>query len=122
MYELNELQQFFIFIIEGILISFIFDFFRSIRKNFKSGNLVTHIEDITFLSFVSIIFIFSIMRFCNGIIRFYIFLALFIGISLYALTLSKKCVIMLYEIVKLCKIFFTFLLKNFKRLGKLFNL
>lgn len=122
MNEFTELQQFLIFLIEGAIISFVFDFFRSIRKNFSSKDMTTYIEDFIFLSMVSILFIFSIIYFCNGIIRFYIFLGIIIGIAIYTLTLSKKCVIILNNVVKLCKSFFTFLLKIIKKLGKLFNL
>ena len=122
MQELNEIQEFLVFLLEGVIISFVFDFFRSIRNNFNSNDITTYIEDFIFLSLASILFIFSIIYFCNGIIRFYIVLGTIVGIGLYSLTLSKKCVIILTSIVKICKIFFTFLLKIVKKLGKFFKL
>lgn len=122
MQELNEIQEFLVFFLEGIIISFIFDIFRSIRNNFKSNDIATYIEDFIFLSLASILFVFSIIYFCNGIIRFYIFLGIVVGIILYSLTFSKMCVIILNNIVKICKSFFTFLLKITKKLGKLFKL
>ena len=122
MQEFTEIQEFLIFLVEGAIISFVFDFFRSIRKNFDWNDIITYIEDFIFLSLSSILFIFSIIYFCNGIIRFYIFLGISLGIAIYTLTLSKKCVIILSNVVKLCKYFFTFLLKIMKKLGKLFHL
>ena len=122
MQELIEIQEFLLFLAEGVIISFIFDFFRSIRNIFNSSDIATYIEDIIFLSITSSIVIFSIIYFCNGIIRFYIFLGIFAGISIYSLTISKMCVIMITGIVKKCKNFFTFLLKIVKELGKLFKL
>ena len=122
MQELNEIQEFLVFLLEGVIISFVFDFFRSIRNNFNSNDITTYIEDFIFLSLASILFIFSIIYFCNGIIRFYIVLGTIVGIGLYSLTLSKKCVIILTSIVKICKSFFTFLLKIVKKLGKFFKL
>ena len=108
MHEFTEIQKFLIFLIEGAIISFVFDFFRSIRKNFASNDIVTFIEDLIFLSFVSVIIMVSVIYFCNGVIRFYIFLGIFLGICIYALTLSKRCVIIFSTIIKM--------------LGKLFKL
>lgn len=122
MQDLNEIQEFLLFFAEGIIISFIFDIFRSIRNNFHTNDLVTYIEDIIFLSIVSLLLIYSILFFCNGVLRLYIFLGIFFGIGLYILTLSKKCVIILTGIIKICKNLFTFLLKIIKKLGKVFKL
>lgn len=122
MHEFTEIQEFLIFLIEGAIISFVFDFFRSIRKNFNSNDIVTFIEDLIFLSIISVFIVVSIIYFCNGVIRFYIFLGIFLGIVIYALTLSKKCVIIFTVIIKLCKNFITFLLNILKKLGKLFKL
>lgn len=122
MHELSELQEFFVFMAEGAIISLIFDFFRGFRKNFSANNIAIYIEDGIFLLLTSIIFIFSILYFANGVLRFYIFLGIFLGIAVYTLTLSKKCVIILYSVIKLCKYFFTFLLKITKKLGKVLKL
>ena len=122
MVQLNEFQIFLLFFLEGVIISFIYDIFRSIRRNFKTGKILTFVEDIIFLTIFSIIFIISIIYYCNGEIRFFIFFALFLGIIIYFLTIGKKCVIILSSIVKLCKSFFTFILKIAKKLGNLFNI
>lgn len=119
--EFTELQRFLFFLVEGVLISFLFDFFRGIRKNFKSGNIATHVEDFIFLTIASIIFIYSIILICDGVVRFYIFLGVTLGIAIYSLTISKKCVILFKYIIKIFKSFFTFLLKFVKKLGKLFK-
>ena len=42
----NQAYLFLIFTINGILIGFLFDIFRILRKSFKTNDLITYIEDI----------------------------------------------------------------------------
>ena len=44
----NQLLMFSIYIITGLLLSFVFDFFIILRKCIKTSNLATYIEDIFF--------------------------------------------------------------------------
>lgn len=120
MHEFSELQQAFIFFVEGTCISFLFDFFRGLRKNFNSSNFSVFIEDFLFLTIASIVIVGSIIFVSNGIIRGYIFLSIFLGIIAYTLTLSKNCVIIFENLIKIFNSFFTFLLKFVKKLGNLF--
>lgn len=92
-----------LFFIIGLIIGIIFDFFRGIRKNFKSSDFMTLIEDIVFLGLTSFLIIFSIIRINGGEVRFYLFLAIFFGILLYSLTISNLCVIIFSVIVRICK-------------------
>ena len=103
MYNLSQEQTFILFFIIGLIIGIIFDFFRAIRKNFKSSDFTTLIEDIAFLSIISFLVIFSIIRINGGEVRFYLFLGIFFGILIYSLTISNLCVIILNIIVKICK-------------------
>ena len=48
----DQSKIFCIFFVIGILIGFIFDIFRSIRKTFKSTDLIVGIQDVTFLLLV----------------------------------------------------------------------
>ena len=86
---MNELYCFFIFIIVGVVISILFDFFRILRKSFKTPDIITYIEDIVFGVLAGIIIIFSIFKFNNGEIRSYLFIGILIGMLIYLFTISK---------------------------------
>lgn len=96
-------QIFILFFLLGIVIGSIYDIFRVIRKNFKTSDFVTQIEDIIFLIIAGILMLCFILKFCIGEIRFYVFIAIFLGILLYFLTISKPYVIILNIIAKFCK-------------------
>lgn len=103
MYNFSQEQTFILFFIIGLILGIIFDFFRVIRKNFKSSDFTTLIEDIIFLVITSFLIIFSIIKINGGEVRFYLFLGIFFGILIYSLTISNLCVIILNVIVRLCK-------------------
>lgn len=68
---------FLIFVLDGIIIGVIFDFFRILRKSFFTGSIITAIEDIIFWIFTSGIILYTIFVYNNGIIRGYMFLGVF---------------------------------------------
>ncbi len=103
MYEFSQEQIFIFFFIIGIIIGVTFDIFRVLRKNFKTPDFITFIEDISFLIFSGLLMLYGIINLNNGEIRFYLFIAIFLGISIYSLTISKMCVIILTVFVKVCK-------------------
>lgn len=51
----SQSQIFLLFFIVGIIISLIFDFFKVLRKSFKTPDFFTIIEDIIYLFLVRII-------------------------------------------------------------------
>ncbi len=118
MQNINQTQEFLYFCLIGVVITFIFDIFRSIRKNFKTSDKLTCVEDIIFLIISTLLIMTGIVKFSNGIIRFYIFLGIFIGITIYSLTISKFCIIILSSIVAFCKKIFILIIKFFE---KIFN-
>ena len=69
----NQAYLFCIFIINGIIIGILFDFFRILRKTFKTSDLITYIEDSLFWILTGIIILYSIFVFNNGEIRFLYF-------------------------------------------------
>lgn len=85
----NQATLFLIFIVNGIIIGFLFDIFRILRRSFKTSDLITYIEDILFWILTGIIVLYSIFIFNNGEIRFFMFLAIGLGITFYMLTLSS---------------------------------
>lgn len=80
---------FLMFVLDGIVIGIIFDFFRILRKSFLTGNIVTAIEDIIFWILTGGIILYTVFVFNNGIIRGYMFLGVFCGILIYLMTFSK---------------------------------
>lgn len=126
MYNLSQEKVFILFFIIGLIIGIVFDFFRAIRKNFKTSDLATLFEDIVFLGFTSFLIIFSIIKINGGEVRFYLFLGIFFGILSYSLTISNLCVIIFSVIVRICKkmlqipfLMFKKIVKTIKRLKNL---
>ena len=85
----NQAYLFCIFIINGIIIGILFDFFRILRKTFKTSDLITYIEDSLFWILTGIIILYSIFVFNSGEIRFFIFFGIILGVFLYMLLFSS---------------------------------
>ncbi len=100
---LAELINFGIYLLCGVVIGIFFDVFRILRKTFKTNNFVTYVEDTIFgvisgLFVISMFFIFS-----NGELRFYIFIALLLGLVMYFCTVSKYIIKVNVWIITLLK-------------------
>lgn len=85
---INQAYLFLIFALNGFVIGLLFDFFRILRKSFKTADIITYIEDILFWILSGLTVLYSIFVFNNGEIRIYMFLAILLGIILYILLLS----------------------------------
>lgn len=107
-------QIFIVFLILGLCIGLLFDFFRSLRKTFKTSDLVTHIEDVIFMLVIGILVVNSLIIVNHGQIRFFIILAILFGMAFYFLTLSRICFLIFQIAMKFCKkiLFFPFFFKN----------
>ena len=101
----DQCKIFSVFFILGILIGFIFDFFRALRKTFKTNNIIIYIEDIIFFLIIGIMFFKCVLFFSYGEIRFYIFVAIVFGIIIYILTIGNLCAIMFKVILDFLKKF-----------------
>lgn len=88
----NQAQLFLVFIINGIIIGIFFDFFRILRKSFKTNDITTYIEDFLFWILTGFSILFTLFKFNNGEIRLYIFFAIAIGILLYMLIFSSHII------------------------------
>ena len=84
-----QLYNFCIFIILGLVVAFIFDLFRVLRKTFKTNNIVTYLEDILFWLITGFLIMVAVFTFNNGELRIYLFIGLLLGIIIYILLLSK---------------------------------
>ena len=87
--NLEQLISFSIFIIIGLIIGFIFDIFRVLRKVTKTPDFFTYIEDIFFWTISMFIILISIFIFNNGELRLYIFIGIISGVILYLIFISK---------------------------------
>ncbi len=85
----TEFNVFLVFVLLGIIISFLFDFFRILRRVYKTPDFITILEDIVFWIISGIIILSGIFILNEGKIRAYLFLGLFAGITIYIITLSK---------------------------------
>ena len=109
MYVSSELLEFLDFLLIGVLISFIFDFFRAFRRVRKVSFIVVAVQDIIYFLIITVILIFSIIFLLNTSIRLYIFLAVLSGILIYATFFSKHIIKFYMKIFKMTRRIFVFL-------------
>ena len=124
----NQAYLFGIFVINGIVIGLLFDFFRILRKSFKTNDFITYIEDILFWILAGIILLYSIFIFNNGEIRLFMFLAVLLGIIIYILSISSyiikinvkiiNCIkFIIIKIWNIISIPFTYIIKILRKLS-----
>ena len=85
----NQAYLFLIFILNGLIIGFLFDFFRILRKTIKTSDFVTYMQYFIFWILTDVIILYFIFTFNNGEIRLFLFLGIMTGILIYMLLLSK---------------------------------
>lgn len=117
----NQAQLFIIFIIDGILIGLLFDFFRIARKVFRTSDFVTYIEDILFWILAGILVLYSIFVFNNGELRFFMFIGILLGAIVYMLLLSSHIIKINVQIINFIKRILKFLLIPFQFIYKILN-
>ena len=99
----NQVLTFIIFILNGFLIGLLFDIFRVLRKSFKTPDSITYMQDILFWILSGFLTIFTILKFNNGEIRFFIFFGIFLGFSIYMLVFSSLFIKVSVSILTLLK-------------------
>lgn len=85
----NQAYLFLIFTVNGVIIGLLFDFFRILRRSFKTKDFVTYTQDVLFWILTGLILLYSIFVFNNGEIRLFMFLGVAIGVILYMLVMSS---------------------------------
>lgn len=106
----KELINFFVFLILGIIISCIFDIFRTLRKIKKKNSIYTvTIQDIIFFILATIITIICILDIIKDDVRGYMFLAIVMGIALSRAVLSKLLIKIYSKIILTSSWFVNFL-------------
>ena len=99
----NQLYMFILFFICGIVISIIYDLFRSIRLLIKTSNTISSLEDFIYIIIVGIVFITFLRKYNYGQIRLFIPVALTIGCIIYFMFFSKTIIIVNTTILNLIK-------------------
>lgn len=96
MYVSAQITQFLQFVIIGIIIALIFDFFRAYRRLHRVSNRVVMIQDIIYFFIATVVIVFGIIHILDSAIRFYTFLAIMIGCGIYV-SLFSKYIMKIYE-------------------------
>lgn len=99
----NQIYVFTVFILDGIIIGLLFDIFRIFRKSFKTPDIITYFEDFVFWILAFLLIIYSIFKFNNGELRFFIFIGLLTGTSIYLLAFSKIFINISVQIISFIK-------------------
>lgn len=99
----NQAIQFLIFTVDGFCIGVLFDLFRIIRKNTRVCDFVTYIHDILFCILTGIIFLYSMCRFCDGKLRWFMFFGCMIGVSLYMIIFSRFIIFLFTVFINVIK-------------------
>lgn len=99
----TQLYLFLIFIVNGFIISLLFDFFRILRKAIKTSDFVTYVEDALFWILTGFIILYSIFVYNNGEIRLFMFLAIIIGVVVYMMFISKSILKISLTIINVIK-------------------
>ena len=125
----NQAYLFIVFSLTGVVIGLLFDFFRILRRSFKTSNIITYFEDVLFWILTGVLILYNIWYFNNGEIRIYMFLGIIMGVLIYMLTLSNiiisllsKILILIVKVLELpFKTLFSIFHKFFTVIMKIFN-
>ena len=107
----SQTYLFLIFVLNGVVIGLILDLFRVLRKTFKTSNVITYIEDILFWILAGISIIFFMYNFSDGTIRLFMIIALFLGLLLYILSISKYVIKIFVFFINILKNLFKTIIK-----------
>ncbi len=98
-------------VLAGVVMGVLYDVFRITRRIVKVPVVLLWIEDILFWLLSSILLFFAIFWLNDGLIRFYQFLGVAVGLCLYMLTLSGVVVSLCVTVYKLLRTVVLFLFK-----------
>lgn len=99
----NEVIVFLWSIIIGACLTLIFDFFRLVRRNKETKDIIVYIQDILFWMIVAIVIILSAFLTNSGELRGYMFVGYALGSMFYLLLFSKMVLTIfgkIFEIVE----------------------
>ncbi len=99
----NQAYLFLVFIINGIIIGLLFDFFRIARKVVQTNDIVTYLEDILFWILAGCSMLYSIFTFNNGELRLFMFIGVLLGAFIYMLWISSYFIKINVKIINMVK-------------------
>lgn len=114
----NQTYLFIVFTIVGIIIGVLFDIFRILRKSFKTKDIVTYMEDILFWILTGIIILFSMYKFSNGELRFFMIIGIIMGTLTYMITSSRYVIKISVFIIKIIKTIIVYPVKVVEKILK----
>ncbi len=99
----NQAYLFLVFMVNGIVIGLLFDFFRISRKVFDTNDIITYMEDILFWILAGATVLYSIFTFNNGEMRLFMFLAILLGAFAYMILISSYIIKINVKIINILK-------------------
>lgn len=111
-------EQVYIFlgtILVGAIMGVVFDFFRALRRNGNTRNIMVYLQDIIFWFMVAVIIITSSFMLNNGELRGYMLIGYLLGAFLYLLMLSCYVKGIFSFIMNLWDKFFSWITKPFHK-------
>lgn len=105
MYELIYSQEnmLIISIALGVLMGASYDILRGIRRVLRHNNFWIGVQDALYWFVWAMILIYVLQNYNYGIIRLYIFLAIFTGLIIYLCTISRLYLFILQQIIQFTK-------------------
>ncbi len=113
--EISVARETFVFFscaLAGALLFFVYDLFRLIRRHESYNLVMIHVQDGLFWSLGLLILFFALFYINNGILRFYEFVGIILGVILYECTLSPW-------VLRVSDWILTFFSKVFKKFFKI---
>ena len=117
----NQVYVFFWSILIGAVLTLIFDFFRLMRRNKETRDLIVYIQDIFFWLIVAVVIIISAFITNSGELRGYMFIGYALGSMFYLLLLSKLILKIFGTIFDKIELAFEKIFTFFRKIFKKFN-
>ena len=96
----EETTIFLVFVAVGMLFSFIFDFFRALRKVKKLKNRTIYIQDIIYFLIIGTILLVVTINYMNTELRVYLILATILGVVIYISTVGNFVMNLIVKLIK----------------------
>lgn len=97
----TQIKTFLLIAATGIFLGVLFDTYRVIRKCYRPSNLITSLADLIYCLIASAIAFAALLAGNWGELRFYVFIALIIGLVAYYRLASKRVINMIMALLKL---------------------
>lgn len=107
------------FLVVGVVLALVFDIFRAYRLYKKDNRKYVIIQDVIYFFIALVILFASIIILLDNSLRFFLFIAMFLGIAIYLSILSKLVIKVYIKIFKIYNSFLTFIFLPFNLIVQL---